>query len=284
LSGNRLFFMLKVKPMRQGDFAFATRLANTADWNMSVEDFDFNVKLEPEGCFIAYQGEKRLGIATCISYGKIGWFGNLIVEKQFRREGVGSLLLKHALDYLRGRGVESIGLYAVRDLADFYGRFGFKKDIEFTVLHHEKLTLTSHVKLSPVLPQDIQNVADFDAACFGASREKLLSAIISKPNNFCYCSVENGEIEGFVAAKVFENMAEVGPLVCKDKALAKMLLEAALNRLKGLYVTLCLPKQSSLITYLGELGFEEEFSLSRMFLGSASAKDCLQIAESLERG
>jgi len=32
------------------------------------------------------------------------------------------------------------------------------------------------------------------------------------------------------------------------------------------------------------LGFAEEFSVSRMFLGKAAAKDCVYIAESLERG
>ena len=52
--------MLKVKPMDINDFEFATKLANTMNWNMAPEDFAFNVSLEPNGCFIATDDSKRL--------------------------------------------------------------------------------------------------------------------------------------------------------------------------------------------------------------------------------
>ena len=57
-----------------------------------------------------------MGIATCISFGKVGWFGNLIVKEEIRHKGAGSLLVKHAIDYLQGKGVETIGLYAYPNL------------------------------------------------------------------------------------------------------------------------------------------------------------------------
>ena len=72
--------MFQVKPMDQKDFGFAVELANTMDWNMATEDFQFAKQLEPEGCFVLFDDSKRVGIATCISYGKVGWFGNLIVD------------------------------------------------------------------------------------------------------------------------------------------------------------------------------------------------------------
>ncbi|MGE5533230.1 MAG: hypothetical protein ACM3UN_02645, partial [Bacillota bacterium] len=69
--------MFQVRTMLAKDFLFATKLANTMNWNMAKEDFEFMSSLEPEGCFVLFDGSKKLGIATCISYGKIGWFGNL---------------------------------------------------------------------------------------------------------------------------------------------------------------------------------------------------------------
>ena len=33
--------------MRADDFMFATNLANTMDWNMATEDFEFMASLEP---------------------------------------------------------------------------------------------------------------------------------------------------------------------------------------------------------------------------------------------
>lgn len=277
--------MFQIKTMSAEDFSYATQLSNTADWNMSNEDFQLMVNLEPDGCFVAYQGSERLGIATCISYGKVGWFGNLIVEEQRRGKGAGALLVKHALDYLRGRGVETVGLYAVSNLVGFYRKFGFRKDIEFTVLHKQNVTAASKVKLAQVKEQDVSALMAFDVECFGADRRKLLNAIISKEGNLCYCLPNNGEIKGYVAAKVYAEMAEVGPLICKDTDSAKILLETVLNRLQGLYVTICLPKkETSLINFLTELSFEEDFSVPRMFLGSHSARECVYVAESLERG
>jgi GNAT superfamily N-acetyltransferase len=90
--------MVQIRKMRQDDFEFAATLANTADWNMNNEDFQFEVALEPDGCLVATQGAERVGIATCISYGKLGWFGNLIVDQRHRSKGVGALLLNNALD------------------------------------------------------------------------------------------------------------------------------------------------------------------------------------------
>ena len=99
--------------MRPEDFAFAVELANTMDWNMATEDFEFMTQLEPEGCLVLFDGLKPVGIATCIVYGKVGWFGNLIVEEEYRHKGAGSFLVKYAVEYLLGKGVETIGLYAV---------------------------------------------------------------------------------------------------------------------------------------------------------------------------
>ena len=76
--------MFQVKQMRPEDFSFATDLANTMDWNMAPEDFQFMSQLEPESCFVLFDDLKKVGIATCINYGAVGWFGNLVVKQEYR--------------------------------------------------------------------------------------------------------------------------------------------------------------------------------------------------------
>ena len=127
--------------MRSSDFQFATKLANTMNWNMAPEDFAFMASLEPEGCFVVFEGSKRLGIATCISFGNVGWFGNLIVKEKYRRKGAGRLLVKHAVNYLQSKGAKTIGLYAYPNLESFYGSLGFEKDMDFSLLHAESLRI-----------------------------------------------------------------------------------------------------------------------------------------------
>ena len=122
--------------MRPEDFEFATQLANTMNWNMAPEDFEFNATLEPEGCLVAYDGSERIGIATCISFGSVGWFGNLIVDEKYRKKGVGSLLVKHAVNYLQGKGVKTIGLYAYPNLQAFLWQLRLQGGRRFLSFKH----------------------------------------------------------------------------------------------------------------------------------------------------
>ena len=123
--------MFRIATMRTGDFSFAVKLANTMNWNMADEDFGFILQLEPNGCFVLFDESTPVGISTCISYGKIGWFGNLVVQEDYRKKGAGTILLKHSIEYLRNGKVETIGLYAYPHLIGFYEHFGFKVDHGF---------------------------------------------------------------------------------------------------------------------------------------------------------
>jgi ribosomal protein S18 acetylase RimI-like enzyme len=273
--------------MAVGDFSFAVQLANTMNWNMATEDFEFMVKLEPRGCFILFHDYERFGIATSVSFGKVGWFGTLIVKEDVRREGAGRLLTRHAIDHLRNMGVETIGLYAYPHLVKFYESLGFEPDIDFSVLIGKAVFPASQRMLREAEKQDIPEITDFDRQCFGANRKKLLEPILLNNGNLCYISTENNEINGYVAAKVSAKMAEVGPLICHANHVTEaiLLLKTILKRLNGLEVFMCIPKkENALLNMLHKAGLREDFHVVRMFLGSPIAKNCLYAAESLERG
>jgi predicted N-acetyltransferase YhbS len=279
--------MLQVKQMRAEDFEFATELANTMNWNMALEDFQFALSLEPKGVFVAFDGSERLGIATCISFDSVGWFGNLIVKEKCRNKGVGSLLVNHSVNYLQSKGINTIGLYAYPNLTSFYGNLGFKADEDLSLLHAEKLGSLNVDSLPKIGEKQIQAVEHFDSRCFSGNRQKLLESIILENNNLGYCKIEKNEVVGYVAATVYEKMAWVGPLMCKAGRVevAASLIQAVLAKLAGFSVYLVLPKkETELANMLSKVGFSEEFSVLRMFLGPFTAKNCIYLAESLERG
>jgi len=278
--------MFHVAKMGIEDLPFAVQLANTMNWNMTAADFEFMMKLEPKGCFVLFRNQERLGICTSISFGRVGWIGNLIVKGGYRREGAGSLLVKHAINYLKNEGAETIGLYAYPHLIGFYENFGFKPDIDFLVLQGKPVFPLTEGATRKAKKQDVPEIIDFDSQCFGANRKKLLEPILLDAGNLCYIATENEEIVGYVAAKVYGTMAEVGPLMCHANHVeAVALLNPLLNRLNGLVVSMCVPKkESALLNVLCKAGFREDFRVMRMFLGTAVAKNCIYIAESLERG
>jgi hypothetical protein len=279
--------MFNVKNMEVGDFPFAVQLANTMNWNMTPGDFEFMMKLEPRGCFVLFHSQERVGIATSVSFGKVGWFGNFIVKGDFRREGAGSLLMKHAIDFLKRKRVATIGLYAYPHLVKFYQSLGFETDIDFLVLQGKAAFPTPQELAKAAKKQDAPEVITFDHRCFGASRKKLLEPILLNTNNSCFILTENNEITGYVAVKVYDKMAEVGPLICPANRVeaAVLLLKTILGSFKGFNIFMTIPeKEAALLDILFKAGLKEDFRVTRMFLGPAVAKNCIYAAESLERG
>ena len=279
--------MFNIKSMHLEDFSFATELANTMDWNMAPEDFQYSSQLEPEGCLVLFEDSKPIGIATCISYGKIGWFGNLIVKKEIRHRGAGSLLVKHAINYLQSKGVETIGLYAYPNLLNFYENLGFKADESFAVLQAQIINSSKTEPLPEIGKLHFSAITKFDKECFGGDRAKLLKSILLEQGNLGYYLSNKTGVVGYVAATVYETMAWVGPLMCQKENFedASKLLKGVLGKLSGKRVFVALPRKETVFTnMLSANGFKEVFSVVRMYLGPNAARNCIYLAESLERG
>jgi len=280
--------LFRVRTMSPEDFTFATDITDQMNWELSDADFAFMLGLEPEGCFVLLDGSEKIGIATTVSFDRVGWFGNLIVNSDKHERGGGSLLVNHSLRYLKSKSVKSVGLYAYPDKIPFYTRLGFKYDYsDFVVLKGKGIPSPISADVSEGGKASLQQIADFDQNCYGASRKKVLEPILLERGNLCYIALKDKQLLGFLAAKAYDKTAELGPLVCEpDRSdIAISLIDAALNRLNGSEVSLYLhKKESSILKILIERGFTESFKVSRMFYGSSATKDCIYAAESLERG
>lgn len=280
--------MFNVRRMSSEDIEFAIRITDTMDWNLTEQDFAFMMQLEPEGCFTIMYNSEKIGITTTVSYGKVGWIGNVIVDEKYRRRGAGTTIIKHAINYLMGKGAKTIGLYSYKEKANFYSRLGFKSDLQFAVLNGKAPSFNVEAaNVKEAGKNEMQRIVEFDRFYFGASRKKLLEKIVNEKGNICYCYVENGEIFGYAMAKVYGHYAEIGPLICRREKghIAKNLLGVVLERVEGAEVLICLPKREEAITnMLLDSGFKESFTVVRMLFGPIAFRDCVYIAESLERG
>jgi GNAT superfamily N-acetyltransferase len=279
--------MLHAENMTPADFSFAVVLANTMDWNMTQQDFELSLKLEPEGCFVLFDNLTRVGISTCISFGKVGWFGNLVVHQAHRNKGGGKLLLQKAIAYLRKKGVATIGIYAYHNLVKFYESVGFTTNNEFSVLQGTVKTSRIQNTHDRINKKNALAVIGFDKNCFHGNRKKLLEPILLSENNQCYLSKQNGRIDGYVASKMSSTITEVGPLICRkeNNDLAKSLFKTALQNSTEQEVIVCLPAENKTLAETGvNCGLKESFRVTRMFLGPAIAESCIYVPESLERG
>ena len=279
--------MFHIEKMSPEDFEFAVRLTDTMNWNLVEEDFEFMMRLEPDGCFILLCNSERVGVATAISYGQVGWLGNVIVSENHRRKGGGSLLVKYATEYLTSKGVETIGLYSYLDRIPFYTKHNFQFDSKFIALKGRGFSASTEARVREADEDDMQQIIDLDRLYFGGSRSKLLEPVLLDPSNLCYVCTDDDRILGFVAAKVYNEASEIGPLVCRQgyDDIAIDLLKTNLKRLKSCEVYLCIPeKESKILNLLTRHGFREDFRLARMFRGTPVINDYIYVAESLERG
>ena len=279
--------MFHVEKMLPEDFEFAVCLSNTMNWDASEEDFEFNAKLEPEGCFVLYSDSEKVGITTAISFDQVGWLGNVIVSEEHRGKGGGSLMVEKAINYLTTKGVKTIGLYSYVDRIPFYAKQGFRYDSKFVVMKGKGFSRSTKAHVRAATANDEQSIFDLDRLCFGGSRRRLLEPILHDSDNLCYVCTYSDRLLGFAVAKVSDEVSEVGPLVCRREHgdAAMDLLFTILGKLEGYEVSLCIPeKESGILNLLRRHGFKEHLILARLFRGTPIINDYIYIAESLERG
>jgi hypothetical protein len=270
--------MLTIKLMTSHDFKFAATLTDTMNWNMTEDDFSFMSALEPHGSFILYSNAQPIGLATTITFDHVGWIGNVIVNHNFRHQGAGSLLVQHAIRYLETKEVTTV----------YYQRLGFNKESNFIVLHGSPDRLPQ--TLTTIIPATETHhtpIIDFDYRCLGYSRHKLLSSLLSLSSTRGYLAIKNNIIQGYALIKDYNGLAELGPIVCtrETKKISSDLIYSALRDNSESDTFMCIPQnECALVNSLTSNGFQEDFRVVRMLRGFPLQIDCMQIAESLERG
>jgi ribosomal protein S18 acetylase RimI-like enzyme len=166
------------------------------DWGLAEEDFRFMMDLEPSGCFVAMEDGKAVGLVTTINFGQVGWIGNVIIEKDRRNRGIGSLLVEHAMNYLKQRKTETIGLYAYLRAVPLYSRLGFRTDTNFVVLEGQSVSKPARRNVREAEEKDLAGILNLDSYCFGGVRKRLIERIFSNKMNLCYVGCRGDELLG----------------------------------------------------------------------------------------
>ena len=85
-------------------------------------------KGDPEGCFVAKDGEKIVGSIFSHTWGIVGWFGPFEVLPEYQNKGIGRMLIDASLAYLQKSGCETIGLETMPESKknlQLYIKYGF---------------------------------------------------------------------------------------------------------------------------------------------------------------
>jgi GNAT superfamily N-acetyltransferase len=195
--------ILKIRMANREDYDRLISLSQEEGWNYELKDF---LIMERSGCSKTLVAEREgiIGMITLFDYGEIGWISNLLVEKRWRKIGVGRSLLMEGIRML-GRK-KTIALFSTQESLPFYLKNGFAKDRD---LYFVKFLggLEGSVKKGGWS----ESIERMDRLCFGYRRGPLLR-LLAESGSVVYPK----EGEGFAIIRPGTMESSVGPVIYDD--------------------------------------------------------------------
>jgi GNAT superfamily N-acetyltransferase len=106
-------------------------LKEEAGWNQTEEDWLALFEFAPDGCFGIEIGGALAATITAVTYESgLAWIGMVLTAERYRRQGLASALMQHALAYLSNKPVDWIKLDATSVGRPLYERFGFEYECD----------------------------------------------------------------------------------------------------------------------------------------------------------
>lgn len=253
------------------DLAAGMRLKSEAGWNQTEADWQWFLNDPWCHCLAAVHDGRVIGTVAAVRYSDdLGWIGMLLVDRAFRRIGVGRRLLEQALHRLSG--CDAVKLDATPEGKKLYDTLGFAGERTFARLTHACLpalpAAAADPDLEPITGETWPGVQALDQFVFGANRSRLLRALASRAPERAFCLVRGGarQVEGFCLARPGANYYQIGPVVAPSAQDAVLLARTALAGLQGRAVVLDVPDAPAAPfgEWLQTLGFAQQRLFVRM--------------------
>jgi ribosomal protein S18 acetylase RimI-like enzyme len=264
---------LVIRSMKADDLDFAASCTAAEEWvSEDRSTFESFFQHDPNGCLIAEQHGKPLGICIATSYGHSGFIGELIVQPAARGQGLGATLLNWGVAYLHSQGAATIYLDGVLEAVPLYERIGFKK-ICRSLRFSGKLKGKRHPAVRLMKKSDLPAVFELDRRMFGADRSFFLARRLEVFPQLCQVLMENETLGGFIMGRQGDDWVSASPWVVSDNTLdPQRLLESLVCENKGIPISAgILASNKTAVNLVRKLGFtSRRKSPWRMALGTSA--------------
>jgi len=256
-----------IRLFMQHDIDFALVQTSREGWDTPRELFEVALQHDPQGCFIAEIDARRVGMVTTTRFRQTGWIGNLIVPPEHRQTGIGTKLMGRAMGHLERQGIQTLRLEADPPGVKLYRRLGFVDEFGSLRFRLEGYARTDRGDAKRLTERDLQEVAAFDAECFGDDRGGLLRLFL-KQVTAAYLLRDDGRIRGYAMVVPSSRGVCVGPWVAIDREAAHELLRSILEDTRHATVVLGVPcPNATAVDLLETTGFCRDRSSFRMRRG-----------------
>jgi len=209
---------LHIRKLEPEDLDFALALTNAEGWSYTRGELERMLRMDPDGSFVC-EDQKPLGFITCVTYGHTGVVGHLAVSREVRGRRIGHSLLNNAVDYMSGRGADSMLLFATDDGVGLYSQYGFVKRREVSCIHvavggdRKARTPTT---CSLITRNDLPEIIEMDNQIFGDDRTQLIELLYDEFPKNAFKIQRDGRILGFSFGRATPTGFDLGPWVCSS--------------------------------------------------------------------
>lgn len=258
---------MNVETMRDSDLADALELSASQGWNQTLADWSRLLRLAPRGCYTLRIHGQLVGTVTTTSYGReLAWVGMMVVHPDFRRRGMGRVLMQRALDGLMAAGVTCVKLDATPAGRPLYESLGFQPEAEI-----ERWRGTGgpgRAAVRAATDADWRSLCALDRAAIGADRADLLEALAADGLVGPLVIGAEGDPEGCALVRRGRSAAYLGPLIARTARAAEELFAGAFELLADEEVVVDHHVDGLLRReLLADLGLAPERALTRMRIG-----------------
>jgi len=261
---------LSMRPADLADLPQIAELRESIGWG--AQDWALKAVLEPPDarCLVVVDGGDRIvGVGSGIAYGALGFVGNMMVGDNDRRRGIGSAILTSVIDFLDGRGVARLELYATPEGRPLYAGHGFESIGPSTTARVPRgLTVAADdIELADGRPAVLDELVAYDAPRFGGNRRALLGPMLEDAERPLIMARHDRQLVGY--GWVRPDGERVGPLIADTPDIAAAIVGEAFERLPSTdELSLKLPPDNREgAVRLAELGAELERWDGRMGRG-----------------
>ncbi len=260
--------------MTVADLPFGMRLKAANGWNQTEADWRRYLDLQPDGCFVAMLDREPVGTLTSCVFGPVAWIAMVLVDSEHRGRGVGTALMRQALEFLEQQGVSSARLDATPLGQPLYEKLGFVA--EYTLHRYEGILPPAEPKqgtvslsVEPLASAYVPEMLRIDRAVTHTDRRKLVLRLASEfPETMRILRGANATL-GFCGARPGARALQIGPCLATGAA-GRPLLEDVRQHYGCKQVFIDIPDDNEpAVRWALETGLIEQRPLLRMCRGRA---------------
>lgn len=264
---------MRLRIMNEQDVPGGLRLNTLSGWNQTTADWQRFLKNSPLGCFVMEHEGQIVGTATTIPYeSRFAWIGMVLVDPEYRKQGIGTALLQKTIEHLDDSHIRSMKLDATPQGKPIYTKLGFVEEyeIERWILKRPPgaIRTTPAPTCTPLDEMRREQILRLDKELFGADRSFLLRALCEEAPEFATAVWEGELVQGYAFGRRGLFADHLGSWMARTRAAAEKLLQAFLAKsLRETLLVDCMKSSSMAVELLRGCGFAPSRPLTRMVRG-----------------